>query len=488
MQDKPSISTLKELTQSGYQPRSIQKEMADNLRKKISCGESLFHGIIGYENTVLPDMERAILSGHNINLLGLRGQAKTRLARQLTELLDPWIPVIVGSEINEDPLSPISFEGKNIVNQKGDFTPVEWLSASDRFFEKLATPDVTVADLIGDIDPIKATQLKLSYADQRVIHFGMIPRAHRCIFTLNELPDLQARLQVSLFSMLQEKEVQIRGFNIRLPVNVFFVFTANPEDYTSRGSIVTPLKDRIGTQILTHYPLNIEIAKKITLQEAQIDSQRLEKVSIPKIALDLLEQIAVEARKSEYVDNKSGVSSRLSISAFENLVSTAERRMLINNEKKTKVRLIDFVGIIPAINGKVELVYEGEQLGPEKVAFDLLNSSIKTLFPRYFPALKKIEKPDSEGPYDSIIEWFMSENEVELLEIDSDKKRNQMLKAIPGIGTFLKSHCKLPSHKDFNFLVEFLLWGLSVHGKISRYRSLSGFRFKDSIGNFINRL
>ena len=266
--EKPTITTLKELKKTNYRPNSIQEELAQNLREIIKKGEHSFKGLIGYENTVIPDLERAILSGHNINLLGLRGQAKTRLARQMTDLLDEWIPVVAGSEINDDPLQPISRWAKEIIEEKGDNTPVAWMHRNERFFEKLATPDVTVADLIGDVDPIKAATLKLSYADEKVIHYGMIPRAHRCIFVLNELPDLQARIQVSLFSILQEKEIQIRGFKLRLPLEIQFVFTANPEDYTNRGSIVTPLKDRIGSQILTHYPHNIEIAKRITQQEA----------------------------------------------------------------------------------------------------------------------------------------------------------------------------------------------------------------------------
>src|SRR6056300_1934931 len=263
------ITTLGDLLKSDYTPKTIQQELAHNLRVKLKKGIPTFEGLIGYENTVIPDVERAILSGHNINLLGLRGQAKTRLARQMTQLLDEWVPVVSGSEINDDPLAPISREAKEIIAQHGDNTPITWLHRDERFFEKLATPDVTVADLIGDVDPIKAANLKLSYADERVIHFGMIPRAHRCIFVLNELPDLQARIQVALFNILEEGDIQIRGFQLRMPLDLQFVFTANPEDYTNRGSIVTPLKDRIGSQILTHYPHNRKIAKKITQQEAQ---------------------------------------------------------------------------------------------------------------------------------------------------------------------------------------------------------------------------
>ena len=315
--DSTKISTLGELRKTDYRPENIQQELAGNLRQRLSNGLSTFDGIIGYENTVIPDIERALLSGHNINLLGLRGQAKTRIARQMTELLNEWIPIVDGSEINDCPLSPISQEAKELISKKGEQTPIKWLHRHDRFFEKLATPDVTVADLIGDVDPIKAANLRLSYADERVIHFGMIPRAHRCIFVLNELPDLQARIQVALFSILQEKEIQIRGFKLRLPIETQIIFTANPEDYTNRGSIVTPLKDRIGSQILTHYPHSIEIAKAITKQEANIKNTNKTKIHVPELARDILEQISFEARKSDYVDSKSGVSTRMSITAFE---------------------------------------------------------------------------------------------------------------------------------------------------------------------------
>ena len=396
-------TTLGALKKTNYTPQSIQSELANNLRTRIKSGKPTFEGLLGYEHTVIPDVERAILSGHSMNLLGLRGQAKTRLARQMTQLLDEWIPVVSGSEINDDPLDPISRQAKEIIAKHGDDTPIEWLHRSDRFFEKLATPDVTVADLIGDVDPIKAANLKLSYADERVIHFGMIPRAHRCIFVLNELPDLQARIQVALFSILQEKEIQIRGFKLRLPIETQFVFTANPEDYTNRGSIVTPLKDRIGSQILTHYPHTLEIAKAITQQEAPIDAAIATSIHIPELARDVLEQIGFEARKSTYVDAKSGVSARMSITAFENLISTAERRMLMSGETETSVRMSDFLGIIAAINGKVELVYEGEQEGAEQISFHLINEAVKTLFSSYFPEIKKLEKQDEEGPYDDLL-------------------------------------------------------------------------------------
>jgi magnesium chelatase subunit I len=382
-----NINTLGDLRKVNYESKTIKDELRSNLREKIKAGQTTFEGVHGFENTVIPELERAILSRHNINLLGLRGQAKTRLARKMIELLDEYIPFVTGSEINDDPMNPISRFAKDMIESKGDQTPISWLHRSDRFFEKLATPDVTVADLIGDIDPIKAANLKLSYADDRVIHFGMIPRANRCIFVINELPDLQARIQVALFNILQEGDIQIRGFKLRLPLDMQFVFTANPEDYTNRGSIVTPLKDRIGSQILTHYPDTIKIARTITEQEAKLDSLQNEMVYVPSLARDLLEQVSFEARESEYIDNKSGISARLSITAFENLLSTAERRALKAGDDKTTVRLSDFMGIIPSITGKVELVYEGEQEGAAEVAQHLLGDAIHTFFPAYFPKI-----------------------------------------------------------------------------------------------------
>ena len=408
MMNKPKINNLKELKASGYKAKSIKDELSENLSDLIKSGKTSFPEIYGYENTVIPDLERAILSKHNINFLGLRGQAKTRLARMMVKLLDEWIPIIKGSEINDDPLAPISSLGKKILEDNADDTEVDWLHRDERFFEKLATPDVTVSDLIGDVDPIKAASLKLSYADERVIHFGMIPRANRCIFVINELPDLQARIQVSLFSILEEKEIQIRGFKLRIPLDLQFIFTANPEDYTNRGSIVTPLKDRIGSQIITHYPHTLSIAKKITKQESDTKQSN---IYIPELAYDLVEEINFAARKSEYVDFKSGVSARMSITAFENLVSTAKRRVLINGEDKTSVRLSDFTGIIPSINGKIELVYEGEEQGSDQISFNLISEGVKTIFLSFFPEISKLEKPNEVTPYDEVLSWFVENGE-----------------------------------------------------------------------------
>jgi magnesium chelatase subunit I len=478
-------NTLGALKKTTYAPLSIQQELSQNLRARMQSGQQTFEGLLGYENTVIPDVERALLSGHSINLLGLRGQAKTRLARQITYLLDEWVPVVKGSEINDDPLAPVSSFAKALIAEKGDDTPITWLHREDRFFEKLATPDVSVADLIGDVDPIKAANLKLSYADERVIHFGMIPRAHRCIFVLNELPDLQARIQVALFSILQEKEIQIRGFKLRLPIETQFVFTANPEDYTNRGSIVTPLKDRIGSQILTHYPHNLETAKAITRQETQTNKAVQQAIHVPELARDILEQIGFEARKSEYVDSKSGVSARMSITAFENLISAAERRMLLSGEQITCIRMSDFLGIIPSINGKVELVYEGEQEGAEQISFHLINQAVKTLFPTYFPEIKKLEKQDEEGPYDQLLGWFYGDNELFLEDSLPDNVYHDTLRGVPNLEKLVATHQSDCLAEDQFFMMEFLLWGLEANKKLNKYRTMEGFQFKDGLGNLL---
>ena len=483
-----NIKTLGELKESGYKSKSIKDELRTNLREKIKLGKPTFEGVHGFENTVIPELERAILSRHNINLLGLRGQAKTRLARKMIELLDEYIPFVTGSEINDDPLQPISRFAKDIIEIKGDETPISWLHRKDRFFEKLATPDVTVADLIGDVDPIKAANLKLSYADDRVIHFGMIPRANRCIFVINELPDLQARIQVALFNILQEGDIQIRGFKLRMPLDMQFVFTANPEDYTNRGSIVTPLKDRIGSQILTHYPDTIKIARTITEQEAKLDVSQSDMVYVPSLARDLLEQISFEARESEYIDNKSGVSARLSITALENLLSTAERRALKSGEDKTTLRLSDFMGIIPAITGKVELVYEGEQEGAAVVAQHLLGDAIHTFFPAYFPKIEKLEKQDEKTPYTDIIEWFFAESGFELLDDCSDEEYQRILGSIVPLEILIKKYQPELEKEDKFFMKEFILWGLVEYKKLSKDRFADGYQFKDIYGSYISKL
>lgn len=483
-----TIKTLGELKAENYVSKSIKDELRDNLIHKLKNNIQTFEGIFGYEHTVLPQLEQAILSKHNINLLGLRGQAKTRIARQLVNLLDEYIPVVEGSEINDDPLAPISQYAKDLIEKQKDDTPISWLHRSERFAEKLATPDVTVADLIGDIDPIKTANLKLSYADHRVIHFGMIPRANRCIFVINELPDLQARIQVALFNILQEGDVQIRGFNLRLPLDLQFVFTANPEDYTNRGSIVTPLKDRIGSQILTHYPKDIEIAKKITAQEANLSDFKKQNIKVPELAKTLLEQISIEARHSNYVDAKSGVSARLSISAFENMMSAAERRALVNGDDKTCLRLSDFNAIIPAITGKVELVYEGEEQGAEFVANELIESAIKVLYTEHFPEIKKLEKEDEQQSYDEVLAWFMKNDDIQFFEDDSNAEYEAALSKIKPLKAMLDKYVPDYSKEEQFFWMEFILWGLSVFKKLDRNQVDTKLNFGDSFGSFIKGL
>ena len=482
-----NIKTLGELKEIKYQSKFIKDELRDNLIEKIKNKETTFEGVHGYENTVIPELERAILSRHNINLLGLRGQAKTRLARLMLNLLDEYIPVVEGSEINDDPLNPISRFAVELIKEKGDKTPIYWLHRSERFAEKLATPDVTVADIIGNVDPIKAANLKLSYADDRVIHYGMIPRANRCIFVINELPDLQARIQVALFNILQEGDIQIRGFKLRLPLDIQFLFTANPEDYTNRGSIVTPLKDRIGSQILTHYPVDIETARLITQQEAKLVETQKTAVIVPDLARDLLEQIVFEARENEFVDAKSGVSARLSITALENLLSTAERRALISGDKITMLRLSDFVGVIPSITGKIELVYEGEQEGAAVVAYNLIGKAVKSLFIEFFPKIGKLQKQGDESPYDDIVSWFFNQKDgFELLDDLKDKEYKNVLDDITPLNDLLGKYQPNLAKQDSYFVKEFVLWALSEYKLLSKHRFTQGIQFKDPYGSFIS--
>ncbi|MFC4263627.1 magnesium chelatase [Ferruginibacter yonginensis] len=492
MSNITSIKTLGALKKAGYQPKSIKDEIRENLIKKIQAKENPFPGILGYEDTVIPDTERALLSKHNMLFLGLRGQAKTRMARQMTDLLDEYIPVVAGSEINDDPLQPISRYAIDLIEKEGDNTPIDWLHKSQRYGEKLATPDVSVADLIGDIDPIKAANLKLNFADERVLHYGIIPRSNRCIFVINELPDLQARIQVSLFNILEEGDLQIRGFKLRLPLDIVFVFTANPEDYTNRGSIVTPLKDRIESQILTHYPKSIETALQITAQEARINDAQKAMVSVSDLIKRLIEQVAFEARDSEYVDKKSGVSARLTIAAFENAVSAAERRGIINNETNTHVWLSDLTGIIPSITGKIELVYEGEQEGPYQVSYNLLEKAIRTQFKQYFPDPETLKKkrnskaPALENPYKAIISWFDAGNALNLFLETKDDDKVQLLYKVSGLHALVKKHYNNLTEKETALLMELVLHGLSAHSLISKKVIDGIIEFKDLMGSMLN--
>jgi magnesium chelatase subunit I len=493
--EQPAIKNLGELRKSGFKSRSVKQEIRENLIASIKQGKSNFHGILGYEDTVIPDVERALLSRHNILFLGLRGQAKTRMAREMVNLLDEWTPYVLGSEINDDPLQPISFYAKKEIQEKGDDTPIGWMPRNERYGEKLATPDVSVADLIGDVDPIKAANLRLSFADERVIHYGIIPRSHRGIFVINELPDLQARIQVSLFNILQEGDIQIRGFKLRLPLDILFIFTANPEDYTNRGSIVTPLKDRIESQIITHYPKTVQLSKAITEQEARVLGEQLEKVEVPDLCAMMVEQIAFEARKSEFVDQKSGVSARLTISAYENLVSTAERRALKEGSKKTMVRIADFVGVMPAITGKIELVYEGEQEGPANVAYRLIGQATRSLFTEYFPdpqsfkrtAKEPQNKKQKSNPYQVIIDWFGLGHDLSILSEDSDATYIQKLYRVEGLYGAVKKYYPNADEAQSALLMEFLLHGLSEFSLISKKGiEAGGYSFGDILGSMLN--
>lgn len=477
--------TLGQLKASDYRSRSIKEELRENLIHKMRQKAKVFEGIIGFDDTVLPDIERAVLSRHNILLLGLRGQAKTRIARLLVNLMDEYMPIVAGSELNDDPLNPMSRYARDLIAEQGDDTPIEWVHRSERYVEKLATPDVSVADLIGDVDPIKAATLKLPYSDERVIHFGLVPRAHRSIFVINELPDLQARIQVSLFNILQEGDIQIRGFKLRLPLDIQFMFTANPEDYTNRGSIITPLKDRIESQILTHYPKTIEIARQITTQEARLAETQKATVQVPDMLQILLESISFEARESEYIDEKSGVSARLSISAYENLLSAAERRMLLNGEQKTTARVIDFWGVVPAITGKVELVYEGEQEGPYVVAMNLMGRAIKKMFLDHFPDPDQLKKGEEKDPYGTVRAWFSGGNQVDLLNDASDKDYRKALDEVAGLRKLAETYTQATGDECYTYM-ELALHGLAECNIVNKDVLESSMSFRDILANMLD--
>lgn len=478
--------TLGELKATGYQPRSIKEEMRENLIKKLQSKEPIFPGVIGFDDTVIPDVERAILSRHNILLLGLRGQAKTRIARLLVHLLDEYMPIVGGSELNDDPLQPLTRYAVDLIAEKGDDTPIEWVHRDERYVEKLATPDVSVADLIGDVDPIKAATLKLPYSDQRVIHFGLVPRAHRSLFVLNELPDLQARIQVSLFNILQEGDIQIRGFKLRLPLDIQFVFTANPEDYTNRGSIITPLKDRIESQILTHYPKTIEIARQITGLEADLAESQKATIKVPDLLEIMLEQIAFNARESEYIDNKSGVSARLTIAGYENLVSTAERRMLINSEKATQARITDFWGVVPAITGKVELVYEGEQEGSYNVAMLLLGEAVQIAFLDHFPNPEEVNRGEEKNPYGTIRTWFGAGNTLDLFNDSSDKDYRLALDKVAGLKKLVTSTVNNLDEAQTYLFMELVIHGLVEFDVLNKDTLENSLVFRDLLANMLD--
>ncbi len=485
-----SITTLGTLKAQGYARRSVKDELRSNLLAKLRRGEPIFRGIIGFDHTVIPQVQHAILGRHDIILLGLRGQAKSRIIRMLPDLLDEYLPAIAGSEVNDDPLAPISKYGRELIAAQGDDTPIAWIHRSERYGEKLATPDTAIADLIGDIDPIKAAHRRLTYADEEIIHFGIIPRTNRGIFAINELPDLQARIQVGLLNIMEEQDIQIRGFSVRFPLDIMMVFTANPEDYTNRGNIITPLKDRIDSQIITHYPQSIEIGVAITQQEAwQERGEGAPKVAVPRYLCEVIEQVAFEARKSEFVDQKSGVSARMTRSALEEVISAAERRCVLGGEASTVARITDLECIEPAIAGKVELVYEGEQEGVQNVAHLLIGRAVRSIFPRYFP--DPADKRGGRDAYRHILHWFANGNSITLRPDAKAGSYGRSLAKVGGLREFVAKYAPPKRNAAYASLMGFVLEALhqnSLLGKEPAPESGAGATYSDLMGSVLSSL
>jgi magnesium chelatase subunit I len=480
-------STLGELKAAGYRSRSVKDELRDNVILRLRAGAPLFPGVVGYENTVEPQIVNAILSRHDFILLGLRGQAKTRLLRSLVQFLDEWMPAIESCPLNSDPLRPLTHAARHSLDVHGEATPIRWMHRDERYQEKLATPDVTIADLIGDIDPIKAATLRLDYSDERVIHYGIIPRSNRGIFAINELPDLQPRIQVGLLNMLEEKDFQIRGFPVRIPLDVAMVFSANPEDYTNRGNIITPLRDRISSQILTHYPLTRDQGIAITRQESWVDRKNGVEVHVPAFMRELVEEVAIQARKSEYVDQNSGVSARLTIALLENLVSNAERRGFLTGEKKVVTRVCDLQAAVSAVSGKVELVLEGEQEGAANVARALLGRGVKSVFSQRFPDAFKPRRSRSRNvpppeetesqataEYRPVLEWFASGHHLELGDDLPQPEFAASLAKVKGLSDLASRYLEPANAEEHAVAMELVLEGLHQSSMLSRDRTDAG--------------
>ncbi|MEQ9264924.1 MAG: sigma 54-interacting transcriptional regulator [Balneolaceae bacterium] len=480
-----TVKTLGELKKSGWQSVSVKDEIRKNLISKIRKSEPLFDGVLGYEKTVLPQIQHAILSRHDMILLGLRGQAKTRILRLLVEFLDEYMPVVSGSEINDDPYKPLSKYAMDLIEEYGDGTPIEWIHRSRRYGEKLATPDTTVADLIGDIDPIKAATQRLNLSDPNSINFGLLPRTNRGIFVINELPDLQPRIQVALLNIMQERDIQIRGFNVRIPLDISIAFSANPEDYTNRGNIITPLKDRIDAQIITHYPKELDTGIKITEQEAWQTRNEDLKIIIPDLFRELIEMIAFEARDSEYVDQKSGVSTRMTITAMEQVVSSAERRAVVNNEKETTLRIADLYHAVPALTGKLELVYEGEQEGALSVAKHIIGRVISKMLKKYFPDPQGRSDDDTVA-YKEITDWFSKGNDVLIKDTLSNKDYNKILKQVSGLSKLVKDHTSLKSEHELYAWMDFVLEALHQNSMLSKQDLDDALTYSDMVGSMFS--
>jgi magnesium chelatase subunit I len=455
--------TLGELSRSEYYPRrkrGVRDEIRENLLARMKAREELFPGIVGYDDTVGPQIVNALLSRHHFILLGLRGQAKTRIIRGLTHFLDPEVPAIAGCEIHDDPYRPLCGACRALIAEKGDETPIRWLTREDRYVEKLATPDVTIADMIGDLDPIRAARGGLDLSNELTIHYGLVPRAHRGIFAINELPDLASKIQVGLFNILQEGDVQIKGYPVRLPLDVLMVFTANPEDYTARGRIITPLKDRIGSEIRTHYPATLEQAVAITRSEAWTDRGAGLETSVPYYLREVVDEVAIQARKDRRVDKRSGVSQRLAISLLENVVSSAERRAVLAGEKGAHPRVADLYASLPAITGKLELEYEGELKGPETVGRELIRKAVGQIFQKYAAG----------SDFHSVVKWFDEGGWLRLPLTATSKEVIESLSRIPGLlsrtSALNVDESRPPAERVA--ACEFLLEGLAATKRISR--------------------
>ncbi len=485
---KPDQNTLGALKAAGYTLRSPKEEMRLNCIRKLRSHETLFPGIIGFDDTVIPQIVNALLAKHDILLLGLRGQAKTRIARLLVNFLDEYTPIVAGSEINDSPFHPVSHYARERVQNEGDATPIEWIHRSERYGEKLATPDVSVADLIGDIDPIKAASQRLSYSHEGAIHYGIIPRTNRGIFVINELPDLQPRIQVALFNILQERDVQIRGFQVRLPLDMVLVFTANPEDYTNRGSIITPLKDRIDAQIMTHYPRSLDEGIAIIEQNAWIqrDSTSIE---VPEYLKQIVEAIAVCARSSEFVDQSSGVSARMTISVMESLISNAERRAISLNEEHVVPRVVDFQQAVSGLSGKVELVFEGEQEGSAKVSRALVGRAVREVFALHFPDPLKKPKRKHEGTaldfYAPIMKYFADGHALTLSDMMSTADFLDELDKVPGLRDLAVRVLNLDESDTAQLAtaMEFIVEALHQHSRIAKDEVDGLVSYKDMVGS-----
>ncbi len=489
---RPLPRTVGALRASGWKSRSVKDEVRANLIEAKREGRTLFPGIVGFEKTVIPAIENALLARHDFILLGLRGQAKSRILRALSTFLDPWLPVVAGCEIRDDPLAPVCRRCRRLSKERGDSLEVDWIPPADRYREKLATPDVTVADLVGDIDPVKAAVERRTWADEESITYGIVPRTHRGIFAVNELPDLPARIQVAFLDILEERDLQIRGFPVRLPLDLLVVFSANPEDYTNRGSIITPLKDRIDSQVTTHYPRNAADSLAITRQEAWSRRDGPIRVRVDEALECAVEEAVFEARRSEFVDPSSGVSQRAAISAMECIVSNAERRGLLSGETEVRARVADLFAAVPALVGKMELVYEGEQQGTEAVARRVLGVAVRRHFDARFPPVhgpkggRKRRAPDEpppagDGAWQPVTAWFAAGNAVEVSDASAEADHRAALGQVEGLRDLVRRHAAPRDADEEALLMEWALEGLHQHSVIAREDLDGRVSFKDML-------